>query len=113
MAVKKVVQIICDRCEKVVDGDAAAPTPAGDDDFEKKAPLVYVEGTILTEATKIHFTDLCAKCIARVQTLLAQVRLDESAKADDGKGSVGDNAAAASNPKPSTPKEASKVSAKT
>ena len=97
MAVKKVCQVICDRCGKVVEESAAAAQ--GD-----KPALLYVEGTILVEAAKIHFEDLCVKCIARIHTLLGQVRLDESAKGDDAKAPVGDTSPAASTQKPSTPK---------
>jgi hypothetical protein len=104
MAVKQVTQINCDRCGKTIeDGKAKDPTATH---------LIYVEGTLLTEATKIDFVDLCAKCESRAQTLLSQLRLDDSAKGDDGKTPVGDNAAAASSQKPSNPKEA-KASAKT
>lgn len=105
MAVKKVTQVSCDRCEKIIEGVERELD-------EKQIALVYVEGTLLTEATKIHFEDLCAKCTSRVQTLLAQVRLDDSAKADDGKPNVGDNAATASSQKPPTQKAALAVAAK-
>lgn len=99
MAVKKVTQVSCDRCEKIIEGVER-------DLDEKKGPLVYAEGSLLTDATKVHFTDLCAKCTSRVQALLAQIRLDETPKADDAKADSGDNAGAASNQKPSTTKAA-------
>jgi hypothetical protein len=99
MAVKKVTQVSCDRCGKVIEGVERDPD-------EKKPPLLYVEGSLLTEATKIHFIDLCSKCIPRAQTLLSQLRLDETSKGDDAKADSGDNTAAASNQKPSTPKAA-------
>jgi hypothetical protein len=85
MATKKVTQVCCDRCEKVIDGAVA-------DDTTKKAPLLYVEGGLLTEEKKIHLVDLCDKCKSRVQTLLGQIRLDEPVKGDDAKPAVGDNA---------------------
>ena len=110
MAVKQVTQINCDRCGKVVEGPPIANPLAL---AQPQTPLIYAEGTLLTEATKIHFVDLCAKCTSRVQTLLAQVRLDDSAKGDDGKPALGDNAAAASSQKPINPKADKSAPAKT
>ena len=105
MAVKQVTQVHCDRCGKIIeDGKAKDPTATHS---------IYVEGSLLTEATKIDFVDLCQKCESRAQTLLAQLRLDDSAKTDDEKAKVGDNAATASPQKPSTPKAATAVAAKT
>jgi hypothetical protein len=97
MAVKQVTQVHCDRCGKVIEeGKARDPSAAH---------LVYAEGTLLGEEGKIDFVDLCTKCESRAQSLFAQLRLDDPPKTDD-------NAAAASNQKPSNPKEA-KASAKT
>ena len=106
MAVKQVTQLHCDRCGKIIeDGKAKDPTASH---------LIYVEGVLLTDATKIDFVDLCTKCESRVKTLLVQLALatDDSAKGDDGKPNVGDNAATASSQKPPTTKAATAVAAK-
>jgi len=129
MAVKKVTQIICDRCDKVIEGDSqppsdepSAPAALGTAAFNgglvatPTAPRVYVEGSLLTDTTKIHFVDLCAKCVTRVQALLSQIRLDDvpkdEAKGDDAKANLGDNpGSTASKPKTAT-KDATSASAK-
>jgi hypothetical protein len=107
MAVKQVTQVHCDRCGKIIeDGKAKDPTATH---------LIYVEGSLLTDATKIDFVDLCAKCESRSKALLAQLALaaDDSVKGDDGSPAVGDNAAAASSQKPITPKADKSAPAKT
>ena len=116
MSVKQVTQIICDRCEKVVEAAEDAKADALTNTASAAIPKVYAEGSLLDGALKIHFNDLCAKCIVRVQALLAQLRLDdvqkdEAPKGGDGKPNVGDNPAAATKPKTPT-KDAAPASAK-
>lgn len=84
MAIKHITQVVCDRCEKVVEGAV--------NETSNKNPLatLVVAGTLLADGTQIRFDDLCPKCIARVQALLANIRLD-SAKIDDASPDDGDN----------------------
>jgi len=116
MSVKQVTQILCDRCGKLVESAEDAKADALTNRVQVPHPLVYAEGSLLTDTTKIHFDDLCAKCVVRVQSLLGQIRLDdvqkdEVPKTGDGKPNVGDNPAAAQKPKTPT-KDAAPASAK-
>jgi len=92
MAIRKVTQIYCDRCQKSVEGEEGA---------EGRAPVVKLSTSgSLRGAEGIVMVDLCTKCVSRVETLLGQIRLDEPPKGGDDKADVGDAADPASNKKP-------------
>lgn len=101
MSVKQITQISCDRCGKLIETTADGQTAR----VQVPTPLIYAEGTLLDDDQKIHFEDLCLKCTTRVESLCAQIRLDDAPKEETPKGgdeklkSV-DNPPAASTQKP-------------
>jgi hypothetical protein len=71
MAVETLTRCTCDRCKSIIE-----ETPNTDSATERAGdPLLYLEARGLGRKEPLRFDDLCARCKARVEALLAQLDL--------------------------------------